>query len=82
MLEADKPLSICNALFTWVLGSSIPEPLLLTDVKSYVEKQLEASQLLLFLKELRSHIRILQDPDGSAHAGWAEMYDGRFHPSH
>ncbi|CAE7598735.1 dnaaf1, partial [Symbiodinium sp. KB8] len=81
VLEADKPLSICNALFTWVLGSSIPEPLLLTDVKSYVEKQLEASQLLLFLKELRSHIRILQDPDGSAHAGWAEMYDGRFIPA-
>ncbi|CAE7939934.1 unnamed protein product, partial [Symbiodinium necroappetens] len=81
VLEADKPLSICNALFAWVLGSSIPEPLLLTDVKSYVEKQLEASQLLLFLKELRSHIRILQDPDGSAHAGWAEMYDGRFIPA-
>ena len=74
-------MSICNAMFTWVSGSSIPATLLLTDVRSYVEKQLEASQLLLFLKELRSHIRILQDPDGSAHAGWAEMYDGRFIPA-
>ena len=68
-------------MFAWVSGSSIPKPQLLREVRSYVEMQLEASQLLLFLKELRSHVRILQNPDESAHAGWAEMYDGRFIPA-
>ena len=32
-------------------------------------------------QELRSHILILSDPNGSAHVGWAEMYDGRFIPA-
>ena len=33
------------------------------------------------LQELRSHVLILSDPNGSAHVGWAEMYDGRFIPA-
>ena len=32
-------------------------------------------------QEVRSHILILSDPNGSAHVGWAEMYDGRFIPA-
>ena len=41
----------------------------------------EACQLFQFVKEMPSLIRILSDPDTSAHAGWAEMYDGRFIPA-
>lgn len=32
-------------------------------------------------QEVRSHLRILSDPSGSARTAWAEMYDGRFIPA-
>eukprot|EP00434_Breviolum_minutum_P007684 symbB.v1.2.006778.t1/scaffold396.1/size242164/5 len=80
VLEADKPLSICNAMFTWVQGSKFNKEHLKM-AKEAVEKQLEACQLFQFLKEVRSHLRILSDPSGSARTAWAEMYDGRFIPA-
>ncbi|CAL1135101.1 unnamed protein product [Cladocopium goreaui] len=80
VLEADKPLSVCNAMFSWVRGSKLEKEQLLVAQDS-VQKQLEACQLFQFMKEVRSHILILSDPNGSAHVGWAEMYDGRFIPA-
>ncbi|CAJ1461534.1 unnamed protein product, partial [Effrenium voratum] len=108
VLEADKPLSVCNAMFAWVKGSELPEDsagfswacsdgddpmghwlnvvkfrkdVLVEEGRDEVEKQIEACQLFQFVKEMPSLIRILSDPDTSAHAGWAEMYDGRFIPA-
>ncbi|CAK9079200.1 unnamed protein product [Durusdinium trenchii] len=80
VLEADKPLSVCNAMFTWLQGSKLEEDGLANAAEA-VQKQIEACQLFQFLKEMRSHRLILSDPDRSAHTGWAEMYDGRFVPA-
>ncbi|CAE8734244.1 unnamed protein product, partial [Polarella glacialis] len=81
VLEPDKPLSVCNAMFTWVSGSQLSDEQLLSSALPHVEAQLAAAKLVHFLKEVRSHLKILSDPEGAAHSGWAEMYDGRFMPS-
>lgn len=80
VIEADKPLSVCNALFSWVCGGSCASSELKQRVLPYVDAQLRGAELLIFLKEAPSHVTILSDPEGCAHAGWAEMYDGRFVP--
>lgn len=80
VIEADKPLSVCNAFFSWVCGSSATDVQVELSAVPYVDSQLRSAELLVFLKEVKSHLAILSDPDGAAHSGWAEMYDGRFVP--
>jgi len=51
------------------------------DIKhSHTARSLQ-HQPVMAHQEVRSHILILSDPNGSAHVGWAEMYDGRFIPA-
>uniref|UniRef100_A0A7S4SDH3 MYND-type domain-containing protein n=1 Tax=Alexandrium monilatum TaxID=311494 RepID=A0A7S4SDH3_9DINO len=80
VLEPDKPLSVCNALFTWVHGSRLSPAQLQERAIPFVDAQLRSAELFHFLKEARSHVNILADPEGAAHSNWAAMYDGRFVP--
>jgi len=80
VLEPDKPLSICNNMFTWVHGTKLSSAHLQEQAVPYIDCQLRSSELFHFLKEARCHVNILSDPEGAAHASWSEMYDGRFLP--
>lgn len=80
VIEPDKPLSVCNSLYTWACGSSLSDAQLEQEAAPFLDAQLRAADLFVFVKEARSHATILADPEGSAHSGWAEMYDGRFVP--
>jgi len=78
ILEADKPLSDCNAMFTWVHGSALTSEQLEQHAVPYVDAQLELVDMLYFLREVDKQIVIMTDPDNLAHSGWSEMYEGRF----
>ena len=52
-MELDKPLSVCNALFTWLQGSELAEEELILAAEA-VRQQIESCQLVQFLKAART----------------------------
>lgn len=71
--ESDKPLSICNRMFTWVYGTSLAEATIESSILPFIENQLNSVELLNTLRDAPTMIRIISDPEKQARTGWAEI---------